>query len=181
MIVPMLAAAPAEGEFAYQLPANCLSAYRLVAGAADAAIVLPYDPNVPQIEPIREQLKKIAADPKSFAIDLPWYALAGVYEGPSYCKGSPQYDLINGLFAQALAARTASAQPDAPTGVIPRNWNPLTFTRDQLFGALGIPTWLPTALIATAAVGVGAWAYVTFLQPVTRAAHHQNPRRRRAR
>jgi hypothetical protein len=54
---------------------------------------------------------------------------------------------------------------------------------EQLLKSLNLPTWLLPALGITAIAGLGAWAYFSFLAPITASTHvlRRNPRRRRAR
>lgn len=59
----------------------------------------------------------------------------------------------------------------------------IRWTLEQLFKGLGLPTWLVPAMGVTALVGVGAWAYFSFLAPVGSVGRlvraRANPRRKR--
>ncbi len=78
------------------------------------------------------------------------------------------------LVTQSNYQELAQKAIDAPSSAI-------GYVLDQLRKSLGLPSWFVPVVAGTAAVGVGAWAYFTFLAPATRISRrlvHQNPRRR---
>lgn len=83
-------------------------------------------------------------------------------------------------FREWDSALTTAAETAANIPSITIKW-----LLEQLFKSLKLPTWLIPALGITAIAGVGAWAYFSFLAPITASTRalrlRRNPRRRRIR
>lgn len=79
------------------------------------------------------------------------------------------------------ALQTSAAYGDMVRAATDAPSKALSYALEQLVKGLGLPKWFVPVIATGAVLGLGAWAYFTFLAPVSRSVQlvRRNPRRRR--
>lgn len=100
-----------------RMPEHCESAKRLVDLLVAAQVALPRNTGDALVEQTRAELQRIIDDPEAVGIEHPgFFAIAVLNEGPDYCEGSSQHELVTTWLEAAQGVTEASGKPPALPG-----------------------------------------------------------------